>query len=149
MSPAQFETNQRLELYRGVLRYFTSYPSADADLELAWRLVQRLCPRINDLPRWTVAQVRQRRGSRCGRKPQQELNQSCTVQSRVKKRTSPRARLPTPPTQTGDVGLAETIPTLRATQPPKSRLGLLTPDSLPPSAKARHPPVWAGEGGVE
>lgn len=137
-SSAQSDINEHLEFCRNFLSYIRSHPtgrnSVDRNLESAQQSLQRLCPRINGLSKWAWAEEAS---------PATDLRRNPTrsstsrAQPETKKRSSPRLRrpkapLPTPPTQSGDVRFAEPIPTVPLERPWKwGGAALPTPDSRP------------------
>jgi hypothetical protein len=139
-SSAQSDTKEHLEFYRNFLSYILSHPaghnSQDTTLELAQQSLQRLCPRINGLSRWTWTE-----DASSATEPRRNPTRSSAsrVPPETPKRSSPRLRkqqgpLPTPPTQSGDVGLAATepMPTIPLERPWKwGGAALPTPDYLP------------------
>ncbi|GAB1316541.1 hypothetical protein MFIFM68171_06751 [Madurella fahalii] len=139
------ELNDHLELYRNVLAYIASHPASragagsspgsgsqtqDPRLQAAQQTLQRLCPRINNLSRWTyTAPTPAPRASQSAgvRKPDprhrhRHRPRAAPAKPATRAVAGPRAPLPTPPTQTGDVeGRAAAAPAaaeLPDTQPP-------------------------------
>ncbi|KAL1842329.1 hypothetical protein VTJ49DRAFT_5497 [Mycothermus thermophilus] len=57
LAPAQFEAREHLELYRNIAAYLASHPASslyrDPALDATRQTLQRLCPRVNGLCRWT------------------------------------------------------------------------------------------------
>ncbi|KAK4233739.1 hypothetical protein C8A03DRAFT_38530 [Achaetomium macrosporum] len=163
LSPAQSEINEHLEFYRNFAGYISSHPASscrsaspwgDRSLDMARRLLQRLCPRINGLCKWTYtpptgtdvtvpgAPRDRRRSSHC----KSDAAPRMTTR-RSSPRSSPRSRkptagiqplmMPTPPTQSGDARLADalTVPTVPLRHPLTPGVGVapLTPHSGSPS----------------
>jgi len=140
---AQSQASDHLEFYRNFLSFITDHPawclSQDPNLELAQKTMQRLCPRVNGLSIWGwrddgLAETRDGDARPRGPSPAQ----SSTPRPQpppAKKPPSRRPRrapgpLPTPPTQTGDVNLADTIPTMPLKRPWKPAAALLTPHAV-------------------
>lgn len=115
-SPTQGAVAQHLEVYRGVVNHITSHPVfslvGDESVEAARAVLQRLCPRINGLARWTYGEeVQVLRKS--GRKRQQTLARQ--AQAPLQTRTQPHAS-----------------PKRPISHPPPPRHPIMTPTSAPP-----------------
>ncbi|KAK3307168.1 uncharacterized protein B0T15DRAFT_529487 [Chaetomium strumarium] len=159
LSPAQSENNAHLECYRNFAGYISSHPasscqapaapSGDRSLEAATELLQRLCPRVNGLCRWTyTAMTRTDVMVPSGTRDRRRRSSGCKSDGApgiaTARRSSPRFRkattgvmMATPPTQSGDVCLADalTVPTIPLRRPSTPRVGVapLTPLSGSPS----------------
>ncbi|KAL2134836.1 hypothetical protein VTI74DRAFT_10732 [Chaetomium olivicolor] len=150
LSLTHSETNQHLEAYRDFVTYIVNHPTArlsqDPRLEAARRLLQRLCPRINGLSRWTTTGVNgaEQKERRPTRRTRQSENKKLATQSPHKHQRLARPQLPTPPTQTGDVQHVETIPTLPRKGPLGQHAALLTPDTCPFSANVTESRIGGG-----
>ncbi|KAL2121357.1 hypothetical protein VTJ04DRAFT_5384 [Mycothermus thermophilus] len=130
-SPTQIDAREHLELYRNIAAYLASHPASslyrDPLLQETQQVLQRLCPRVNGLSRWTWTELpvspaptptRSEKGSgrpRGGEK-RGKPKPSSRASPRSKKIRDPPLQLLTPPSQSGDVshdGLDdELVPTL-------------------------------------
>ncbi len=135
------DIDEHLEFYRNFLGFVDNHPASclappqDQTLDLARQSLQRLCPRIHGLSRWTRNEVQTARTARNKRAARPAPPSTSQRQPRAERqmKTSPRklpprkvppvpapapvaaapaavTMMPTPPTQTGDVRLADTMP---------------------------------------
>jgi hypothetical protein len=139
-SPTQIDAREHLELYRNIAAYLASHPASslyrDPLLQETQQVLQRLCPRVNGLSRWTWTELpvspaptltRSEKGSgrpRGGEKRGKPKPSSRASPRSKKTRDSP-LQLLTPPSQSGDVsydGLDdELVPTLPVSHPGRWR----------------------------
>ncbi|KAK4125834.1 hypothetical protein N657DRAFT_280441 [Parathielavia appendiculata] len=150
LSTVQSEVHELLEVCRNFFSYITSHPagrqSRDRTLGLAQRLLQRTCPRINGLSKWRHVKEGHAKDSdgsaTCDLRPSVSVRplRRRSGRSHVRNRSAPSRHLkrplplsmPTPPSQTGDVRCAETIPTLPAHRLGRINVLLPTPDTSYP-----------------
>jgi hypothetical protein len=143
LSPTQSEINDHLEVYRNFLGYIANWPdlpsSQDPNLQSAKQLLQKLRPRINiglahywgrpaEVRAKTDAIARRRHTLRSStqRRPSGITKPSSSPRPQPPRKTA-AAFMPTPPSQSGDVGLEATVPTIPAYCP--GRIAPV-PDSL-------------------
>lgn len=141
LSPAECEVDDLLEVCRNFFHYVAGHPEVGSSIDdpclmAARELLQRLCPRINGLSVWSGAAAGVNAKTEVGGRPPTHARTRMECRKAkvpVRKPLAAAAAgrkiaafLPTPPTQSGDVECAATIPTMRVE---RDGLGMVVPDA--------------------